>query len=151
MARGRRKNGEVCFAKSTDGRYIEYRTTYYNELGERKIKTITRKTKEECLIAYKEWKAEQEGVYSDDVNAYWTIAQWANFWFDNYVVNHVKITTVSDDRSILEHHIIPGLGNVRLKDLTGVKLQKFYNACAEKSNGRKGKLDLKQLKIFIQL
>lgn len=146
MARGRRKNGEGCFAKSTDGKYIEYRTTYYNELGERKIKTITRKTKEECLIAYKKWKAEQEGIYSDDVNAYWTVAQWANFWFDNFVTGHVKVTTISDDRSILDKHIIPGIGNIRLKDLTGLKLTRFYNECLKKSNGRGGTLDPKTVK-----
>ncbi len=146
MARGRRKNGEGCFAKSTDGKYIEYRTTYYNELGERKIKTITRKTKEECLIAYKKWKAEQEGIYSDDVNAYWTIAQWANLWFDNFVTGHVKVTTISDDRSILDKHIIPGIGNIRLKDLTGLKLTRFYNECLKKSNGRGGTLDPKTVK-----
>ena len=127
MARGRRNNGEGCFAKSTDGKYIEYRTTYYNELGERKIKSIIRKTKEECLIAYKKWKAEQEGIYSDDVNAYWTVAQWANCWFDNFVTGHVKVTTISDDRSILDKHIIPGIGNIRLKDLTGLKLTRFCN------------------------
>ena len=146
MARGRRKNGEGCFAKSTDGKYIEYRTTYYNELGERKIKTITRKTKEECLIAYKKWKAEQEGIYSDDVNAYWTVAQWANFWFDNFVTGHVKVTTISDDRSILDKHIIPGIGNIRLKDLAGLKLTRFYNKCLKKSNGRGGTLDPKTVK-----
>ena len=31
--RPKRKNGEGCFQPSTCGKYIEYRITYYNELG----------------------------------------------------------------------------------------------------------------------
>ena len=31
------------------------------------------------------------------------------------VTGHVKVTTISDDRSILDKHIIPGIGNIRLK------------------------------------
>lgn len=144
MARGRRKNGEGCFSKNGNG--YDYRISYIDNLGKSKYKYFWAKTKDECLAKANKWRNEQEGIYSDDVNASWTIEQWANFWFDNYVVNHVKITTVSDDRSILDHHIIPGIGKIRLKDLTGVKLQRFYNVCAEKSNGRKGKLDPKTIK-----
>ena len=65
--RPKRKNGEGCFAKSTDGKYIEYRVTYHDEFGKSKIKTFTRKTKEECLAEYKKWKAEQEGKCPDDI------------------------------------------------------------------------------------
>lgn len=107
----RRRNGEGCFQQSTDGKYIEYRVTYYDELGQRKLKTFSRKTKEECLQAYKEWKAELEGKCPDEVSENITVAQWANCWFDEYVVNHVKETTISDDRSILDRHIIPDLGH----------------------------------------
>ena len=74
----RRRNGEGCFQKSTCGRYIEYRVTYYDELGKRKLKTFSRKTKEECLQAYKEWKAEQEGKCPDEISENIAVAQWAN-------------------------------------------------------------------------
>ena len=144
--RPKRKNGEGCFQPSTCGRYIEYRITYYNELGERKPKTFSRKTKEECLQAYKEWKAEQEGRYSDDISENMTIAQWANCWFDNYVVGHVKVTTINDDRSILDKHIIPDLGHILLKKLKPHRLTVFYNACVKKSNGKGGTLDPKTVK-----
>lgn len=144
--RPKRKNGEGCFQPSTCGKYIEYRITYYNELGERKSKTFSRKTKEECLQAYKEWKAEHEGKCPDDVSENITVAQWANCWFDEYVVNHVKETTISDDRSILDRHIIPGLGHLLLKKLTPHLLTKFYNACLQKSNGKGGTLSPKTVK-----
>lgn len=144
--RPKRKNGEGCFQPSTCGKYIEYRITYYNELGERKSKTFSRKTKEECLQAYKEWKAEQEGKCPDEVSENITVAQWANSWFENYVVNHVKETTVSDDRSILDKHIIPDLGHRPMKSLGAHRLTLFYNACLKKSNGKGGTLDPKTVK-----
>lgn len=144
--RPKRKNGEGCFTKSTDGRYIEYKVTYHDEFGKSKIKSFSRKTKEECLTAYKEWKAEQEGIYSDDISENMTIAQWANCWFDNYVVGHVKITTINDDRSILDKHIIPDLGHILIKKLKPHRLTVFYNTCLAKSNGKNGTLDPKTVK-----
>lgn len=144
--RPKRKNGEGCFAKSTDGKYIEYRVTYHDEFGKSKIKTFTRKTKEECLAEYKKWKAEQEGKCPDDITGNITVEQWANYWFDNYVVGHVKITTINDDRSIIDKHIIPGLGHRPLNSIKGLRLTKFYNDCLKKSNGRGGTLDPKTVK-----
>ena len=144
MARGRRKNGEGCFSKNGNG--YDYRISYIDNLGKSKYKYFWAKTKDECLTKANKWRNEQEGIYSDDVNAYWTVEQWANFWFDNFVVGHVKVTTISDDRSILDKHIIPGIGNIRLKDLTGLKLTRFYNECLKKSNGRGGTLDPKTVK-----
>lgn len=143
----RRKNGEGCFQTSTDGKYREYIISYYDEeLGKTKRKTFTRKTDEECLQAYKEWKAEREGKYPEEVCENTTVGQWANSWFDNYVVNHVKVTTISDDRSILDKHIIPDLGHRTLKSLTPHRLTLFYNACLKKSNGKGGTLDPKTVK-----
>ena len=75
-----------------------------------------------------------------------TIAQWANCWFDNYVVGHVKITTINDDRSILDKHIIPDLGHILIKKLKPHRLTVFYNTCLEKSNGKNGTLDPKTVK-----
>ena len=144
MARGRRKNGEGCFSKNGNG--YDYRISYIDNSGKRKYKYFWAKSKDECLAKANKWRNEQEGIYSDDVNAYWTVAQWANCWFDNFVTGHVKVTTISDDRSILDKHIIPGIGNIRLKDLTGLKLTRFYNECLKKSNGRGGTLDPKTVK-----
>lgn len=146
IKRPKRKNGEGCFTKSTDGKYIEYKVTYHDEFGKSKIKSFSRKTKEECLIAYKEWKAELEGRCSDEISENCTVAQWANTWFENFVVGHVKVTTISDDRSILDKHIIPGLGHRPLKSLTGLRLTKFYNDCLKKNNGKGGTLDPKTVK-----
>lgn len=140
----RRRNGEGCFSKNGNG--FDYRISYNDENGKTKYKYFWAKTKAECQAKAIKWRNEQEGIYSDEANANWTIGQWANFWYDNYVVGKVKITTQNDDRSILDRHIIVDLGNIKLKDLTGIKLQYFYNACGRKINGRGGYLSPKTIK-----
>ncbi len=107
---------------------------------------FTVRQKKYALKKANKWRNEQEGIYSDDVNAYWTVAQWANCWFDNFVAGHVKVTTISDDRSILDKHIIPGIGNIRLKRPYGFKTDKILQQIFEESNGRGGTLDPKTVK-----
>lgn len=141
----RRRNGEGCFSKSGNG--FDYRFPYKDALGNTKYGYTYGKTKEICLQRAEKRKAEELGIYSDeDVNGNMLISQWANYWFDNFVVGHVKITTINDDRSILDKHIIPGIGHIPLKEIRGLRLTKFYNECLKKSNGRGGTLDPKTVK-----
>ncbi len=147
--RKKRKNGEGCFSTSTDGKYVEYRLSYIDENGDSKKKYFSAKTKEECIRKANKWQNEKNGVYTDDnVNSNWTVGQAANFWFEHVVKHKVKPTTISDDRSILDRHIIPGIGRIYLKDLNGFKLETFYTKCLEKDNGRgkNQKLSVKTVK-----
>ena len=98
------------------------------------------KTKEECLEKTATWKNEQDGIYTQDANENWTIEQYANYWYDNYVVGKVKITTQSDDRSILDAHIISGIRQYRLNKIIGQALNRFYIRCANKPNAKGEKL-----------
>ena len=143
--RAKRKNGEGCFSKNGNG--FDYRFPYKDMLGETHYGYSYGLTKEICLAKAERRKAEELGIYTDDnINGNMLISQWANYWFDNYVVGHVKITTVNDDRSILDRHIIPGIGHIPLKEIRGIRLTKFYNDCLKKSNGRGGTLDPKTVK-----
>ena len=141
----RRRNGEGCFSKNGNG--FDYRISYNDENGKRKYKYFWAKTKEECIAKATKWRNEQNGIYTDEeVNGKMLTSEWANYWFDNFVVGHVKITTINDDRSILDKHIIPGIGHIPLKEIRGLRLTKFYNECLKKSNGRGGTLDPKTVK-----
>lgn len=140
----RRRNGEGCFSKNGNG--YDYRIPYTDNSGNTKYKYFWAKTKEECIEKATNWRNEQNGIYTKDANSNWTVEQWANYWFDNYVVGKVKITTQNDDRSILDHHIINGIGQYRLKNITGQTMQRFYNACADKRNIRGDKLSPKTIK-----
>ena len=126
--RPKRKNGEGTFSKNGNG--FDYRFPYKDVLGNTKYGYVYGKTKEICLAKAEKRKAEELGICSDDdVSGNMLISQWANYWFDNYVVSHVKVTTINDDRSILDKHIIPDLGHRPLNSLTGIRLTKFYNEC----------------------
>ncbi len=143
--RAKRKNGEGCFSKNGNG--FDYRFPYKDILGETHYGYSYGLTKEICLAKAERRKAEELGIYTDDnINGNMLISQWANYWFDNFVVGHVKITTINDDRSILDKHIIPGIGHIPLKEIRGIRLTKFYNDCLKKSNGRGGTLDPKTVK-----
>lgn len=142
--RPKRKNGEGCFSKNGNG--IDYKFPYKDEFGKTRYAYTYGKTQEICLEKAAKRKAELEGKCPDEVSENITVAQWANCWFDEYVVNHVKETTISDDRSILDRHIIPDLGHRPMKSLHAHRLTKFYNACLKKSNGKGGTLDPKTVK-----
>lgn len=144
--RPKRKNGEGCFTKNGNG--FDYRFPHKDEYGKTQYHYTWAKTKEQCLVKAEERRNELDGKCPDEVSANVTMAQWANCWFENYVVGHVKITTINDDRSILDKHIIPDLGHRRLNDLTPHRLTLFYNDCLKKSNGRGGTLDPKTIKNF---
>ncbi|MBR6162449.1 site-specific integrase [bacterium] len=140
----RRKNGEGCFSRNGNG--FDYRITYIDNSGKSKYKYFWAKTKAECIEKATIWRNEQNGIYTKDANSNWTIEQWANYWYDNYVVGKVKITTQSDDKSILDHHIIKDIGQYRLKNITGQMLQRFYNACSNKTNSKGENLSPKTIK-----
>lgn len=140
----RRRNGEGCFSKNGNG--FDYRFPYKDECGKTKYGYVYGKTQEICLEKAEKRKAELEGRCPEDITGNVTVEQWANYWFDNYVVGHVKITTINDDRSILDKHIIPGIGHRPLNSIKGLRLTKFYNDCLKKSNGRGGTLDPKTVK-----
>ena len=140
----RRRNGEGCFSKNGNG--FDYRISYQDNSGKTKYKYFWAKTKEECLERAATWRNEQDGIYTQDANGNWTIEQYANYWYDNYVVGKVKITTQSDDRSILDAHIISGIGQYRLNKITGQALNRFYIRCANKTNAKGEKLSPKTIK-----
>lgn len=140
----RRRNGEGCFSKNGNG--FDYRFPYKDECGKTKYGYVYGKTQEICLEKAEKRKAELEGRCPEDITGNVTVEQWANYWFDNYVVGHVKITTINDDRSILDKHIIPGIGHRPLNTLTAHRLTLFYKECSKKSNGRGGTLDPKTVK-----
>lgn len=146
MAKTRRKNGEGCFIKRRD--FIEYRISYIEkETGKKKFKSFSGQTNQECTYKALKWKNEYFSIKkSTELNSYCNIAQWANYWFENFVVGAVKETTINDDRSILDKHIIPGLGDIILSELSYCVLQEFYKKLQTKDNGRGGKLSPKTIR-----
>ena len=145
MAKTRRKNGEGCFIQRKG--FYEYKITFLDkETGKKKLKYFSGKTPNECFIKSMKWKNKYYGVTANELNSQCSLAQWANYWFDNFVKGYVRESTVNDDRSILDKHIIPGLGDKLLCELNSFIIQEFYRSLENKDNGRGEKLSPKTIK-----
>ena len=64
----------------------------------------------------------------------YTVGEWCWLWYEVYCKPAVKDTTAEYYRSYIEHHIVPGIGEIKLEKLTTLDLQMFYNET--KSGGR---------------
>lgn len=50
-----------------------------------------------------------------------------NDWFNDYKINTIGITTRDNYKSRINNHIIPKLGQYKLKEITNIIIQNFYN------------------------
>ncbi|SDX46235.1 Site-specific recombinase XerD [Marininema mesophilum] len=55
-----------------------------------------------------------------------TLAQYLNEWINSSVKQTLRATTLDTYRIVLEKHIIPELGQIRLSELTPIIIQNFY-------------------------
>ena len=60
-----------------------------------------------------------------------TVGQWATLWFENYAKPAIQESTAKHYRNFIENHIIPRIGKIKLKKLTTLDIQKFYNKSRE--------------------
>jgi integrase len=57
-----------------------------------------------------------------------TVATYARHWLENIAPATRSAVTVERYRSIIDTHLIPGIGEERLQDLDGGKIDKLYSA-----------------------
>ena len=65
--------------------------------------------------------------------------EWLNIWLENYVKLSVKMQTYTRYKRLCSLHIIPCLGNVEMRDLSAMGLQKFVTNQLENGNLLTGK------------
>jgi len=56
-----------------------------------------------------------------------TVGQWLDYWYINYVAINVKTSTRVSDESIIEKHLKPRFGKIKLNELKGSQIQVEYN------------------------
>lgn len=89
------------------------------------------RTKKEAIQAMNKMINElQNGTYVEPSNE--TLAEFIESWLEH------KKTTVSDStydfyESYTNNHIVPALGNVKLKDIKPITIQNFYNSLVKNS------------------
>ena len=102
---------------------------------EGKRKTIYGKTKTE--VQQRLIKAQGtvlSGQYFDPTMI--TVKQWLDTWFKEYMVGKRAPKTVEGHANNIKNHIIPAIGEQKLKDVKGYALQKFYNELERKYSAR---------------
>lgn len=79
-------------------------------------------------------------------------SDWINEWFDNYVKPTTKNKTIACYKSVINKHIVPGLGDYEIGDITPILLQKFITDLLNKGNSRTGRgLSSNTVKLIITI
>ena len=127
----KRANGEGNIRKRKDGRWEGRYTAGYDErTGKRLIKNVLGKTQAEVKEKLAKAVAEAESVDVRRADEY-TLGTWLQTWYELYAKPHLRFSTAEYYRRGIELHIIPRLGDIPLKKLTGRDLQWLYKDLQE--------------------
>lgn len=144
MSAKKRANGEGSIRKRYEGCWEGRYTAGYDILtGKRIQKGVFAKTKKECAAKLAKAIQENTGPYYqrgkgyDDV----TLGHWMHLWFESYTKPNIRPNTITSYTNIIENHIIPALGDIRLTKLQSIQIQRFYNDLKEH-----GRLDSKAIR-----
>ena len=122
----KRANGEGNIRKRKDGRWEGRYTAGYDEkTGKRLIKNVLGKTQAEVKEKLAKAVAEAEAVDVRRADEY-TLGTWLQTWYELYAKPHLRFSTAEYYRRGIELHIVPRLGDIPLKKLTGRDLQWLY-------------------------
>lgn len=110
-----------------DERNLFYVTLNYgvDSSGKRVKKTETflkKKDAQNRLIEFEGAKLKNDVVLPRDE----TIEEWLNYWMENVVKVNREKTTYAGYNYMVENHIIPELGKIKLQKLTPAMLQAYY-------------------------
>lgn len=118
------------YTKRTDGRYQANITIGYDpKTGIRKYETIYAKSISELENKKSEIKSQiNKGIYANDRK--FTLGKWADKWF-LFAKASSSVKTKEMYERLVYTHIIPALGDIRLKDLKKSDIQEMINERAE--------------------
>ena len=127
----KRANGEGNIRKRKDGRWEGRYTAGYDEkTGKRITKSVLGKTQAEVKEKLAKAVAEAESVDVRRADEY-TLGTWLQTWYELYAKPHLRFSTAEYYRRGIELHIVPRIGDIPLKKLTGRDLQWLYKDLQE--------------------
>lgn len=130
----KRANGEGSIRKKPSGRWEGRYTQGIDPVTGRAIqKSVSAKTQAECKEKLARAIRENRGVPLNHTGDY-TAAEWCRLWFETYSKPNIRYNTAKGYEGIIEHHIIPAIGAIKLKQLSSIHIQRMYNDLKE--NGR---------------
>ena len=130
----KRANGEGSIRKKPSGRWEGRYTQGIDPVTGRAIqKSVSAKTQAECKEKLAKAIRENRGVPLNHTGDY-TAAEWCRLWFETYSKPNIRYNTAKGYEGIIEHHIIPAIGAIKLKQISSIHIQRMYNDLKE--NGR---------------
>lgn len=127
-----RANGEGNLRKKTDGRW-EIR--YYDPREpdpKKQRKYITDKSQQIVIEKWNKIKAEITGNSMLLSNDNPTLKEWLAIWIKEYKASELRETTFESYEMQINTYISPLIGNIKLKQITGIEIQRFYNKLQDK-------------------
>lgn len=114
-----------------DDQRKKYYVTFHYGNGEKRTKTFD--NKKDATRALKQFESDKA---NDDVvkPAQDSLGEWMLYWMENICKPRVRETTFYGYRNIIENHLVPGLGNIKLQKLTASDIRNYQN---EKLSGEK--------------
>lgn len=132
---GKRKKGEGTVRLRKDGRWEGRVVVGYDEAGNPKTKNVLAKTKKECIEKLEALKSSCQVVRPVQVRSDMLVRDWLDYWYQNYSKPRLRPSTQLNYESWIYHHLIPGVGEIPLNQLTQAELQQFFRRMKE--SGRK--------------
>ena len=116
----RRAKGEGSIYQRKDGRYVAEMT-----LEDGKRKQFYGKTQKEALEKLRKAQREQEqGILATGPQQ--TVKQFLEYWLEDVHKLKVRPGTYEVYRTVLDNHLIPVLGHIKLQKLTTQQVQTLY-------------------------
>ena len=118
-------DGDVFPRRNKAGKITSYRGAYVGPDGKRRY--VSGKNKEEARAKLRQTRGDAErGLVSDGGNV--KLSEYLERWLNESVRGSVKPVTHQSYAMLVDKHVVPALGNVRLSKLTPAHLQGFYRS-----------------------
>jgi integrase len=131
----RRANGEGSIRQRSDGRWEgRYAAGYDILTGKRITKSVYAQTKTECAAKLARAISENSAPYYRAGIGYENrpLADWCRFWFETYCKPSLRPNSVNSYTRVLEKHIIPFLGGIKLSRLSSMQVQQMCHELKER-------------------
>ena len=123
----KRAKNEGSIRERKDGRF-EVRVTAGYDFKTGKSKRISYYTKTKAEAVKKLHEEEYNIHFNNYIDPTSTkLIDWLRLWLEKYMKNSLKQSTYTSYRGYIENHLAPAFPTLKLKDLTTMLLQDFYN------------------------
>lgn len=133
----RRAHGEGSIYQRKDGTWAGVTRYIDPETGEKKKHFVYGKTRKESAAKKKDFEDElKKGILPKAGKI--TVGQWLDDWLETYARVRVRQNTFEGYQRIVNSHLKPAIGAIKINELRPSHVQKMLNEKLEKGNKRTG-------------